>query len=159
MRDPQIGFGSLHLRLGALEGPERILVIGACRVSLFEQDAIALFLRGGLGDRGYPRGKVGLDGSDLVLVVDGVEPSEQLTLPDDGTDIDIAGYEAAACLKSHLAYVASTNSSGSFRDYGKLEGLDHDGSDRPNGRGSGSPFFGTAGEREASEGSAQEQTW
>ena len=49
------------------------------------------------------RGKIGLDGSDLVLVVDGVEPSEQLTLPDDGTDIDIAGYEAAACLKSHLA--------------------------------------------------------
>ena len=26
LRDPQIGFGSLHLRLGALEGPERILV-------------------------------------------------------------------------------------------------------------------------------------
>ena len=37
LRDPQIGFGRLHLRFGALQRPERILVVGAGRETLLSR--------------------------------------------------------------------------------------------------------------------------
>ena len=83
LRDAKIGFGRLDLRLGALQRLERVLVEGVWSSSLS---------RAGCGSAppavppGRPRpwrGKFGLGGGHLVLVVDGAELGELLALPDD----------------------------------------------------------------------------
>ena len=59
LRNAKIGFGRLHLGLGALKSLERVLIECSGGPAFLEQDAVALFLRRSLGDSGVGGGEVG----------------------------------------------------------------------------------------------------
>ena len=132
----------------------RILVDRPRRVTVRDEDAVALLLRRRLRDRRLRRGEVGFRRCHLVLVVDGAELGEPLALLHDGADVDLARGEAAADLESDLAHIARLNAAGALSHEGVVMRRDDDDTRRPQDCGRGCFFFGTARETEAGDAGA-----